>query len=100
MDVLMGNMILYVRPRGVHKCAAVGEVLKRLLAGHEIPSWIFCVGDDCTDEDMFTELYLFAKEFDTEVNTCTVGRKTTTAKYYVNDVDDIVQLFNQLAETD
>lgn len=100
MEVLMGSMILYVRPRGVHKGGAVGEVLTRLYKGGELPAWIFSVGDDCTDEDMFTELSRFAKDFDTEMNTCTVGRKVTSAKYYVSGVDDVVRFLSELVSSD
>lgn len=99
MEVLMGDMILYVRPRGVHKAAAVNEVLKRLGADVDDPiSWIYSVGNDCTDEEMFTELYRFAKDTDITVSTCTVGRKTTRAKYFVSGVDDILQLLSSLGE--
>lgn len=98
MEVLMGQKILYVRPRGVHKGAAVAEVLKRLCAEGESPTWLFSVGDDCTDEDMFNELYRFAKNSDVVVNTCTVGRKTTRAQYYVSGVDEVLGLLNELAD--
>lgn len=100
MEVLMGRMILYVRPRGVHKGTAIAEVLKRLCAEGESPSWIFSIGDDCTDEDMFNELYRFARDAKVVVNTCTVGRKTTRAKYYVADVDDVLQFLDEMAECD
>lgn len=99
MEVLMGQQILYVRPRGVHKGSAVSEVMKRLCAEGETLTWLFSVGDDCTDEDMFHELHRFAKESDAVVNTCTVGRKTTSAKYYASGVDDILDLLDALAES-
>lgn len=100
MEVLMSQMVLYVRPRGVHKGAAVGEILKRLCAEGESPTWVLSVGDDCTDEDMFNELDLFAKNLDVVTHTCTVGRKTTKAKYYVNEVDDIVSFLDDLSRSD
>lgn len=92
MEVLMGQKILYVRPKGVNKGAAVEEILRRLMKHGETPSWIFSIGDDRTDEDMFTKLYSETEGTDTVVNTCTVGRKITTAKYYVNDVDEVMEL--------
>lgn len=98
MEVLMGQMILYVRPRGVHKGAAIAEVLQRLSAEGESLSWLFAIGDDRTDEDMFNELYRFAKDTNVIVNTCTVGRKTTRAKYYVAGVDEVLRFLDDLVE--
>lgn len=101
MEVLMGQMILYVRPRGVHKGAAVFEVLKRLRADKDNPvTWIYSVGDDCTDEEMFTEIYRFAKDKDVVVNTCTVQRKTTRAACFATGVDNVVDLLTRLADSD
>lgn len=97
MEVLMGQKILYVRPRGVHKGAATEEILRRLRKGNAMPSWILSIGDDRTDEDMFNALNLLPEK-DVKVTTCTVGRKTTSAKYYVNHVDDVVSLLEQLEE--
>ncbi|CAN8068850.1 unnamed protein product [Agarophyton chilense] len=96
MEVLMGQKILYVRPKGVHKGAAVAEVLQRLKREGEWPSWVLSVGDDRTDEDMFTELYRGTNSTDVVINTCTVGRKTTAAKYYVDEVDDVLDLLGVL----
>lgn len=98
MEVLMGEKILYVRPNGVHKGTAVSAVLRRLKMRQEEPSWIFAVGDDKTDEDMFRELYKAIEGSDIVVNTCTVGRKTTAAKYYVHCVDDILSMLEKLCE--
>lgn len=53
MEVLMGQKLLYVRPRGVHKGAAVAEVLRRFDVEGEAPDWVCSIGDDLTDEDMF-----------------------------------------------
>lgn len=98
MEVLMGQKILYVRPRGVNKGAAVGEILQILKEQDESPSWIFSVGDDRTDEDMFEQLYRSTAETDAVVKTCTVGRKTTAAKYYVEQVDDVLNVLGALGK--
>lgn len=100
MEVLMGQKILYVRPRGVHKGAAVGEVLRRLDLEGEAPDWICSIGDDRTDEDMFKEIYRNAEGKDISVHTCTVGRKSTSAKYYVQHVDEVLDLLERLAQVE
>lgn len=96
MEVLMGQKILYVRPKGVHKGAAVGEVIRLLEERGELPKWVLSIGDDRTDEDMFKELYKLTKDKDVVVNTCTVGRKTTAAKYYVSGVEDVLAVLEAL----
>lgn len=100
MEVLMGQMVLYVRPRGVHKGVAVTEILKRLCAEGDSPTWLFAAGNDCMDEDMFNGFHSFVKNPDVVVNTCTVGRRTTQAKYYVNEVEDIVNFLDDLSRVD
>lgn len=97
MEVLMGQKILYVRPKGVHKGAAVAHILQSLDQENEWPAWVLSIGDDRTDEDMFTELYRSSKNREMVVNTCTVGRKTTAAEYYVDSVDDVLDLLSILS---
>ena len=53
--VLVGKKNLEVRPLAVNK----GEIVKRILYSHPDAEFIFCAGDDKTDEDMFRALLLF-----------------------------------------
>ena len=62
---------------------------------------MLCIGDDKSDKDMFQLLAtapcgasLASKA---EVFTCTVGRKPSKAKYYLDDPTDIVRLIQGLA---
>lgn len=100
LEVLMGHKILYVRPRGTHKGAAVEEILKRLYNADNLPQWILSIGDDRTDEDMFKALRSFQDEHPAkaQITTCTVGRKRTAAQYYVEDVDQVIELLEMLQE--
>jgi len=52
IEVLIGKMNLEVRPVAINK----GEIVKRLLYNHSDAEFIFCAGDDKTDEDMFRAL--------------------------------------------
>jgi len=52
IDIIEGKRVLEVRPRGASKAA----VVQRLLSHEEPPSVILALGDDRTDEEMFTAL--------------------------------------------
>ncbi|PPQ80867.1 hypothetical protein CVT25_001876 [Psilocybe cyanescens] len=55
IEVLLGKKNLEVRPIAVNK----GEIVKRILYQNPDAEFIFCAGDDKTDEDMFRSLLLF-----------------------------------------
>ncbi|KZV98162.1 glycosyltransferase family 20 protein [Exidia glandulosa HHB12029] len=63
IEVLMGKKNLEVRPVAINK----GEIVKRIVFEHPDAEFIFCAGDDKTDEDMFRALLLFP-----------IGSKTAT----------------------
>ncbi|KAG9048860.1 threalose-6-phosphate phosphatase [Tulasnella sp. UAMH 9824] len=54
IEVLVGKKNLEVRPIAINK----GEIVKRLLYTNPDAEWVFCAGDDKTDEDMFRALCL------------------------------------------
>ncbi|KAI6029859.1 glycosyltransferase family 20 protein [Pisolithus microcarpus 441] len=55
IEVLVGKKNLEVRPIAVNK----GEIVKRLLYTNPDAEFVFCAGDDKTDEDMFRALHDF-----------------------------------------
>jgi len=52
IEVLVGKKNLEVRPIAINK----GEIVKRLLYSNPDAEFVFCAGDDKTDEDMFRAL--------------------------------------------
>ncbi|KAF9809969.1 hypothetical protein IEO21_07199 [Rhodonia placenta] len=56
IEVLVGKKNLEVRPLAVNK----GEIVKRILYYNPDAEFVFCAGDDKTDEDMFRALLLFS----------------------------------------
>jgi trehalose 6-phosphate synthase/phosphatase len=82
-----------------------GLVAEQLLATMRerkiLPDFVLCIGDDHSDEDMFEVISsavagpTFASE--AEVFACTVGRKPSKAKYYVDDTADIFRVMQGLA---
>ncbi|KAJ3507777.1 hypothetical protein NLJ89_g6115 [Agrocybe chaxingu] len=73
--LLVGKKNLEVRPVAVNK----GEIVKRILYMNPDAEFIFCAGDDKTDEDMFRALLLFPPD---------VERVTMEAPVAVTLVDD------------
>jgi trehalose 6-phosphate synthase/phosphatase len=73
VDLLRGEKVIEVRPRGVHK----GRVVERVLgaAEHPLPT-IAAMGDDVTDDDLFRAL-------PAESITISVGFRPSTARYRV-----------------
>ncbi|KAH7909154.1 trehalose 6-phosphate phosphatase [Hygrophoropsis aurantiaca] len=55
IEVLVGKKNLEVRPIAVNK----GEIVKRIMYKNPDSEFVFCAGDDKTDEDMFRALHLF-----------------------------------------
>lgn len=68
IEVLVGKKNLEVRPLAINK----GEIVKRILYDHPDAEFVFCAGDDKTDEDMFRTLFNlspFSPEVEGEKNT-------------------------------
>ena len=65
------------------------------------PDFVMCIGDDKSDEDMFESILstVSSPSFPSppEIFACTVGRKPSKAKYYLDDSADVVKLLQGLA---
>lgn len=83
LTILEGNKVLEVRPSDVSKRRAAQEWL---IHDH---SFILCIGDDATDEEMFAVLppYAFSLK---------VGRGQTLARYRLKDVPAVLDLLARL----
>jgi trehalose 6-phosphate synthase/phosphatase len=82
LSVLSGNKVLEIKSSNVHKGkAANNHILNQKY------DFIFCIGDDWTDEFMFQDL-------PEEAVTVKVGVANTSARYYVDDTDQVRALLN------
>ncbi len=86
IGVFDGRKIIEVKPREVHKGHAASELHDALEA-----EFVFCAGDDYTDEDMFEALPRSAY-------TIKVGYGDTGARFRVTSVDRMVRLLEQLSK--
>lgn len=102
-QVSSGSGYVEVRPRGVSKGTALRELCKRVAALKGEIDFIMSVGDDVNDEEMFAEIKALKNESspffvssDLKVVTCTIGRKPTKAKFYINDGSDLTHILDLL----
>lgn len=86
LQILSGNKVLEVKSADVNK----GKATLSYLEGKKY-SFIMAVGDDFTDEDIFTSLP------ETAV-TIKVGSKVTSAKYYLKNVEDTRIFLKNIAD--
>ena len=89
--------------QGVSKGLVAKRILSTMQERGDLPDFILCVGDDRSDEDMFEVITAAVARGpaslhpEAEVFACTVGRKPSKAKYYLDDPADIVRLVQGLA---
>ncbi|KAJ6923548.1 hypothetical protein NC652_017009 [Populus alba x Populus x berolinensis] len=99
--VRRGQQIVEVKPQGVSKGIVVENLISTMRSQGKSPDFLFCVGDDRSDEDMFESI---ARLVDNpsippiaEVFACTVGHKPSKAKYYLDDTPEVIKLLQGLA---
>ncbi|KAL2919461.1 hypothetical protein HK105_201107 [Polyrhizophydium stewartii] len=95
VEILIGKKNLEVRPISMNK----GEIVKRLIQSR-LPGcdFVYCVGDDRTDEDMFKALRKSDLPEDTYF-TCTIGSATkkTHAQWHVTSTQNVINLMAEFA---
>ncbi|KAI0511248.1 hypothetical protein KFK09_011873 [Dendrobium nobile] len=100
--VKRGQHILEVNPQGISKGIVVRNLISTMSNRGKPPDFVLCIGDDRSDEDMFeaimgsptTEPSLPAIS---DVFACTVGKKPSKAKYYLDDTVDVINLLQGIA---
>ncbi|OWM76046.1 probable alpha,alpha-trehalose-phosphate synthase [UDP-forming] 9 [Punica granatum] len=99
--VKRGQHIVEVKPQGVSKGFVAEKVLSTIINSNEPPDFVMCVGDDRSDEDMFESILSTVScpslRVMPEIFACTVGRKPSKAKYYLEDVGEVVKVLQGLA---
>jgi len=96
IDIVIGKKCVEVRPQGIHK----GRIVRRILS-RENPnaSFVVCIGDDKTDEDMFDEMTKQEEHYQKGFS-ITVQKKPSLAEYYVESQTQVIQMLNSLVEMD
>eukprot|EP01027_Heterolobosea_sp_BB2_P009520 GEZU01014023.1.p1 GENE.GEZU01014023.1~~GEZU01014023.1.p1 ORF type:complete len:794 (+),score=283.04 GEZU01014023.1:81-2384(+) len=92
IDIITGKMVIEVRLVGVNKGALVRKLLIRYAPNRD---FVFCVGDDRTDEDMFELL-----KDDEQAITCIIGKpeQHSMAKSRLGSTNECVAVLRKLAD--
>lgn len=95
VEVMEGKYNLEVRPRALNKGEIVRMLVKEKSEAGKSLDFVFCAGDDRTDEDMFRALNELEKDKELqlgEVFTVTVGpsSKVTDAKWHLLEPTNVV----------
>jgi trehalose 6-phosphate synthase/phosphatase len=90
--------------QGISKGRVVENLLSTMVATNKAPDFILCIGDDRSDEDMFEAISSLKNKNDcpsasnAEVFACTVGKKPSMARYYLDDTVDVMKMLQGLAD--
>jgi trehalose 6-phosphate synthase/phosphatase len=88
--------------QGISKGVVVESLLSSMVRSGKAPDFVLCIGDDRSDEDMFESIVCPANNGvklppTSEVFACTVGKKPSMAKYYLDDTVDVIKMLQGLA---
>lgn len=83
LAVVQGNKVVEIRNSMINK----GTIVHDLTANREY-SFVMCIGDDATDEDMF-------KATPSKGFAIKVGLQETSARYYVNNYREVIALLKK-----
>ncbi|CEG43953.1 pyruvate kinase [Plasmopara halstedii] len=97
VEVVTGIDYLEVRPEGVDKGVIVDRVMSTIEStSGQYVDFILCIGDDLSDELMFQ--YLEGGRSRRNMFTVTVGKKPSAAKYFVNDVEQVMEIVHAMTK--
>jgi trehalose 6-phosphate synthase/phosphatase len=106
IDVIRGGGIndgyIEVRPQGVSKGLFLQHALSKLKKYHRNVDFLMAIGDDSSDEPMFTQIAsLLASTPKGEItaHSVSVGKKPTAAQCYVDDSSSVLELLVALNRT-
>jgi trehalose 6-phosphate synthase/phosphatase len=97
---IASNKYIYVYMQGVSKGLVATRLFSSMQEKGMSPDFVLCIGDDRSDEDMFEVITSSMNgpiAPKAEVFACTVCRKPSKAKYYLDDTAEIVRLIQGLA---
>jgi len=101
VEVTMGKGYLEVRAQGINKGVILDHIISLLYSNCGGVDFVLCIGDDSADEYMFSALQerfgmTSSSGHGPSVFTTVVGRKPSSAHYFLNDPDEVLELCQSL----
>ena len=96
------NMV-NIRPKYINKGFFISEILKQENINGEFPDLIIGIGDRDGGEDMFKYLNYLKNnysEIQSKIYTAIVGKRVTSANYYLNDASNIIEYIEDFNKID
>ena len=101
LDIVHGKGYVEIKPRNVNKGFFLSQILTKEFKEEIKPDFILAIGDDTSDEEMFkyvnsikNNVMLFKESED--IYTCTIGRKPSSAQFYLNEVQEVIEYLESL----
>ncbi len=88
--VLHGNRVIEIR----HERVTKGQALLRVLQRHPRADFLFCAGDDRTDEEMMAAI---PKRWRARTVTCWVGGRNVHATYWVDSSRELLDVLHRFS---
>lgn len=85
---MAGNTTIEVIPTEINKSSITNRILQETT-----PDFVLSIGDDRSDEDMFSFLN---KQKDLKVITCNIGTRSTEATYHIPNVQTVLSTLELL----
>ncbi|KAG0326717.1 hypothetical protein BGZ99_009115 [Dissophora globulifera] len=100
IHAVVGRKCLEVMPRDVGKAHATRTIVESLRQQpcSEAIDFVLCLGDDRSDEDMFKYCNGLSLGSEHRVVTCTVGSKSSEARWFVPGVSGVLQGLQEMAD--
>ena len=104
IDIVNGKGYVEIKPKNVNKGYFISHIIKQQFVEKFDPDFILAVGDDISDEEMFKYLnsvhnqLSFFKE-NIKTFSCTICRKPSSAKYYLNEINEVYEYLESLNQT-
>jgi trehalose-phosphatase len=104
LDIVNGKGYVEIKPRNVNKGYFISEIIKEEFVNKRNPDFIFTVGDDTSDEEMFKYLNCVHSQLNyynenMKIFTTTIGRKPSSAKYFFNEVPEVLEYLECLNQS-
>lgn len=96
VEIIRGKKCIEVKPQGVNK----GEIVRKILEENPNVDFVFCIGDDKTDEDMFAQFVDASRITHFTCCVMTDTKRNTQAKYWLESYNDVVDILSEIVLID